>query len=509
MSGEVQNQAYYSAGSRLVRGAASGLFLNILSNAFLFVGQLIIPRMLSRTEYAQFTVSISFVVMMSLVADLGMNSLFTRVFSEAEEDASVGHPDRRGKLIGSALALRVGLALIVAALVLLIAPQLYSSGMVVNMQIVLITIFISSRLLIVRAVGESILKSRGKFYLAAAFALADAVAFAIALLICSGDHLSVSQVLFIYSFSNLPGFALLCVSTARWCRTERILLRVDWHTILEFIRGALPLSVAIGFLTIHTEIDKLLLDRLSSPYEVSSYGAMVRLISAVIPIPLVIAYVAAPELTRLMRRGDHVKSKRLTGLVLRFLMVSAGIIIVTLLPSSTMAATLFLGAKYSASGYLLQYMGWMLLPIFISTFLTEMSIAAGKSWPFTVYATILMAAVILGDFILIPSYGAAGAMISKLIAVSLGCVGLLGLLWKSEFLTMNLLTKLVLKVIVAMSMAFIINIAIPVGFISPWIESALLLVVFLCLVHLLKILSISDVHSLFSRIKVETTGETI
>jgi len=489
-------------GSRLVRGAAGGLLLNILTNLFLFIGQLIIPRVLSRVEYAQFTVSISFVAMMSLVADLGMNSLFTRMFAEAEQDALDGHRDRRGTLFGSALLVRVCLSIFVVILVLLIAPALYPASMVTNMEIVLVTLFISSRLLIVRAVGESVLKSIGKFYLVAGFALADAIAFATALLLATLGHLTVPAVLLIYALSNIPGFLLLTVAIVKWCRSEGIRLHISFETIKSLLRGAIPLSAAIAFLTIHTEIDKLLLDRLSTPNEVASYGAIVRLMAAVIPIPMVLAYVAAPEVTRLLRKHDSVKSKRLTELALRFLLTAAVAIAIVLLPASTMMVKLFLGSKYAASGYLLQYIGWMLIPVFISSFLSEMTIAAGKSWPFTVYTAFIMLSVILGDILLIPAYGAAGAMTSKLIAVSLGTLLFLSLIWKADFFNAPKFRELCFKIFISATAVIMIAHFLSRIAIAEWLNAGLLLGLFLMAIHFLKVLSIADVRDMLARFRV-------
>jgi len=98
-----------SLGSRIARGAAGGFVLNILGSGFLFLGQLLIARLLSREDYAQFTVSISFVGIMALIADLGMNPLFIRLFAEAEEEVNAGGEDRRGTLLGTALSIRVAI----------------------------------------------------------------------------------------------------------------------------------------------------------------------------------------------------------------------------------------------------------------------------------------------------------------------------------------------------------------------------------------------------------------
>src|ERR1051326_1882516 len=93
-----------SLSRRMVRGVAASFILTALSYGFLFLGQLLIARVLSRSEYAQYTVSISFVALFALFADLGMNPLFTTLFARAREHAVDGLRDERGTILGSAIA---------------------------------------------------------------------------------------------------------------------------------------------------------------------------------------------------------------------------------------------------------------------------------------------------------------------------------------------------------------------------------------------------------------------
>lgn len=488
-------------GTRIIHGTISGLGITILANGFLFIGQLIIPRALTHSEYAQYTVSISFVAVLALLADLGMSSMFTKEFAEAEEVMLLGGGDRRGELLGSAFLLRLMLSVFVAVLALSIAPTLYPANMVSNIAIVLLSLFISSRLLVFRSVGESLLRSRGKYYLVASFALLDALGFAIILFATRSEALSVQDILWIYVLCNLPGFLLLMVSIFRWRRQERIHITPKLSTMLKFLRAALPLSIATGFLTIHTEADKLLLDRLSTPNEVASFGAMVRLMAAVIPVPMVLAAVAGPELTRLLQREDRERARQLTGLSLRILLASAGAIAVFVIPASTEIASFFLGKTYAASGYLLEYIGFMLLPVFVSTFLMEMSIASGRFWPATAYTAFLMVSVITGDLLLIPSLGAAGAMTSKLISVTLGCAVLILALRNTEFLDRRSLANIIFRVACCIA-----TIALAYAFCSqmrfgPLLESVLLVFLYAFSLLAFRVLSISDLHEQWARVR--------
>ncbi len=490
-----------SHGARIVRGTVSAFALNALGYGCLFVGQMLIARLLSRTEYAQFTVSISFVGILAILADLGLNPLFTRLFVEAEEEVEVGKLDRRGLLLGSALMLRVCLSLVSAILVLLLAPLIYPDPMVNTMEILLITFLISSRMLIVRSVGEAVLRGRGKYYLAASFALFDAMAFAGLMILATYQHLHLAHVIWIYTLSNVPGFLMLGWSIWRWVQREKIAVRVEFSAMRDMVRTSLPLAIGTAFLTIHTQIDNLLLDKLSTSYAVSSYGAIIRLNAAMAPFSLVLAAVTAPELTKLLHRKDHDRAKQMTSISLRLLLViGAGIgLIVTSLCG--MIVPLILGAKYASSSSLLIWTGWILIPIFVATLLMDLSVASGHIWFMTANAAICMVGVIIGDLILIPSNGAVGAMASKLIAVTLGAGTMIWLSRNTGHLDSTGFTWAFLKT----------GLAVGVALFSYWglrsilgevLSAFIMISIYFVCIHFTRVLPLEEITSLVKRIRL-------
>ena len=502
----VQTQAP-PLGTRILRGAVSSFLIGVLTNGFLFVGMsIVIPRALSINEFAQFTVSISFVAMLALLADLGMNPYFTRMFAEAEEHVKSGLEDCRGVLLGSALALRLMMSVIVAGLVWVIGRQMYSQSMVENMSVLLLTLLISSRMLIVRSVGESVLRAEGKYYLAASFALVDAITFASVLLISRGHRLTISSVIWIYTLCNLPGFLLLLATLTFWIRRNKLKLATRFSVIREMLQASVPLALATAFITIHTQIDNLLLDKLSTPMQVSSYGATVRLNSALAPIAIVLALVTAPELTRLLHRGDQARASQLTNLTLRVLLVVSGAIALIMAVLSTDIVILLLGNKYAAAGPLLSWMGWMLIPIFISTYLMEASVAAAKFWFPTVMGAIAMVTVIIGDLLLIPPFGAAGAMGSKISAVTLGTGVLLWLSRGAGYLNVTRFLAALLRIGLAICGALLMYLVFSWLGANRWISCIVILTVYFTVVHASHVLSAQEALSLLQRIRVQKTS---
>ncbi|MDP4199302.1 MAG: oligosaccharide flippase family protein [Bacteroidota bacterium] len=487
-------------GTRILRGALAGFAINLAGNGFLFIGQLLIARQLSRTEYAEFTVCISLMAILAMFADLGMNPLITRMLAQAEEDASRGMEDRRGSLLGTAVALRLVLSIFVALIIITIGRLFYPVSMVQNCLILLITLLISSRVLAVRPAAESMFRSQGKYYLVALFALFDAVAFAVLLFLGRYYTLRLQSVLWVYALCNVPGFILLVIALVRWIRRENVSLRLDPVLAKGFLLGSIPLCIGTIFLTIHIQIDSLLLDKLSTPFEVASYGATMRLNAAAAPIPLVLAAVIAPELTRLLRQNDQTRSLQLTDISLRILLVLGFFIALLITTCSGLIVPLTLGEKYASASPLLIWTGWMLLPIFIGTLLMEVSVAAGQSWFMTANAGVCMVAVIIGDLFLLRKFGATGAMVSKLIAVSLGAGLLVWLSRNSGHLDTRRFTSAFLRT----GLATIASLAASWLFMAGNFHLAIVVIVqmgiYSLVIHATNVLTAQEVLSLWRRV---------
>ncbi len=414
--------------SSLRRTLAGGLLLTVLANAFLYIGHVVIARRLSREEYAIFTVVVSFVSLMALFADLGLTLLFVRKFAEADERTRAGEHERRGELLGSMLVLRLGLALLVSGAVFVIAPLLgYPNETQKLMHIMLLTLFISSRLMVVRSVGEAFVRGHNKYHLVALFVVIDAMVFAAALLFYGrSGTIDLEGAVWIYSLCHIPGFLLLIWLISSSAKEIGFRLSIHFGMLWEMIREGLPLIFSTAFLTIHNFADALLLDKLSTPQQVSAYGAGIRILTAVIFLPTVFSAVIGPQVTQAIVRGNSGHVRTIVDRALRVLLISALIIGLSLTcASNTIIGLLFGGDKYGDAVPIVVMFGWTFFPIVFATFLSEIAIAEGKLWISTLYMCVIMIVSVTMDFVLIPSLGAFGAATSKCIAVTVGSLVLL------------------------------------------------------------------------------------
>jgi O-antigen/teichoic acid export membrane protein len=337
---------------------------------------------------------------------------------------------------------------------------------------------------------------------AAWFTLFDAIAFAVLMVLATYHRVHLDHVIWIYTLSNIPGFFLLVLSLWKWVRRENITVRMEMRTMKEMVWISIPLALGTAFLTIHTQIDNLLLDKLSTPMEVSSYGATMRLSAAMAPFSLVLAAVTSPELTKLLRRADHSRARQLTSISLRLLLVVGAAIALIVTALSHRIVPLMLGAKYASASSLLVWTGWMLLPIFVATLLMDVSVAAGYAWFMTAFAAIAMVAVIIGDLLLIPMNGAAGAMASKIIAVTLGAGTMIWLSRNTGHLDSGRFASALVRTGLAAGAALGVWWALRSWSLGEILSAGMMLAVYSLVVHYTRVLPMEEVVSLLKRIRL-------
>jgi len=494
----------------LRRSLASGMVLNILVNLLLYLGHLIIARHLPRDDYAVFTVVVSFVSLMALFADLGLTLLFVRKFAEAETRAAEGKQDTRGELLGSMLALRFGMAIVVSLVVIIITPALgYDISIRHLMMIMLITLFISSRLLVVRSVGEAFLRGHNRYHLVALFASIDAIVFAAVLFYYSGNILNLEGAIWIYSLCHIPGFILLFGLIYREGKSIGFHLKFSFRTVTSMLREGFPLILSTAFLTIHGQADPLLLDKLSTPKEVSAFGAGLRILSAIIFLPAVFSAVIGPLVTQATVSQDFDKIRSTVERSLRLLLLGALFIAVTLTVSSTSVLSILFGSdKYSDAAPLAIIFGWTFIPICFASFVIDIAIAEGRFWISSLFSSIIMIISLGCDLILIPHYGALGAGAAKCIALTTGNILLIYLSPRLFVITRNKILRMY------SDLFFVGLISLAIYYLLSYLmlpSSAILCVViitfFLSATILIKVVAFSEitsfVYGLFSKLKTD------
>ena len=410
-----------SLASRLTRVAAGGILYSLLANAMIYAGQIVIARELTRTDYAIFSVVVSLVSLISMFADLGWTAHLVKRFAQAEVDRTDGR-DMRGPLLGTAILLKLGLALIAATVGAGVTMLLYGPETALLVVIGLVTFFISSRILVFRTVMEAFVRAEGGIDKVLRLAALDAGTFAILLFAWSYLGMSLTAAVAIYSLCHLPGFILLVHYLRQVVEVRSIKPSFDRRVAKELFRDALPLSIGMSLFTIHNMSDALILDALSTPYQVSSFATSFRLMSGLIFLPTVIAGVVMPEFVRLMKQGEAERGTRLSSLALQSLLSGSIFIALLLSALAPILVSLVLGEQYADTWPLVIIFGWIFVPFTFATFMLELCIAVEKQRMFGYYTGVLAAITIIGDLLVAEPFGAIGVTGIKFVAIFSGCL---------------------------------------------------------------------------------------
>jgi O-antigen/teichoic acid export membrane protein len=276
-------------------------------------------------------------------------------------------------------------------------------------------------------------------------------------------------------------------------------------TIKYILKEGLPLALGTAFLTIHNTADPLLLDKLSSPQQVSAFGVGLRVQSALIFLPAVFALIIAPEVTRKLLRSDIEGTKRLVSRSLEILLLCSVTLALILTASPYLIVhILFGGDKYIDAVPLIILLGWTFIGIAFSYFLIEIAIAEGKQWISMLYMFVIMLCSVSGDVILIPQYGAYGASISRCIAVGVGVIAVGIATTRMTAFSWDLLkpffAKLFLSTIIAVACYYLMTFLI----LPEIIRGIMMLLIYILALILTKIIHREDIDSLLLIFKRES-----
>ncbi|HET6513057.1 MAG TPA: oligosaccharide flippase family protein [Candidatus Kapabacteria bacterium] len=405
---------------RLSKVAAGGFLYSLLGNGMIYIGQIIIARSLDRIDYATFSVVVALVSLSAMFADLGWTPLLVKRFAQAEADHVT--TDQRGVLLGTSLLIKFVLSVAAAILGIVVASVIYGAETGVLVMVGTATFFISSRVLVFRAVLESFVRAEGALDKVLRLGALDACAFAFLLFAWSSFDLTLTSAVAIYSLCHLPGFVLLLHYMNQVISKHEIRLSYDRSVAKDLFRTALPLTIGMCLLTVHNMADTLILEALSTPYQVSAYAASFRLMAGLAFLPAVVAGVVMPEFVKLLHRGEHDRATKLTALSLQSLLTLAVFIALLLSALAPIVVDVLLGGRYADAWLLVVIFGWMFLPVAFASFIIELGIAAGRQRMFGYYTAILAAVTVVGDLIVAAPYGAVGVTLVKFLAIAIGCV---------------------------------------------------------------------------------------
>ncbi|HYM20931.1 MAG TPA: oligosaccharide flippase family protein [Candidatus Kapabacteria bacterium] len=486
-------------GTSLARTTSASLIINILLYFFLYVGQILIIRNISREEYSIFVISISFIALLALFVDLGLTSLFMKMFSETEAESVLGANDTRGDVLGTILLMRGVASVLVCLFIFFIPPMMgYGPQATFLMRILLFTIIISPRLLAFRNVGDTFILARGKFVLSSSIALLDSILFAGSLFLFSRTSLSLITATLVYTLCSLPGFILVWIIISKWLIKESIRLKFSWIVMRRILKNAFPLILGTAFITIFNNLDPILLDKWSDRSQVSSFGASLRIVTALSVVPMVLVNIVAPEVAKRLTRISTFSVQELVNEVFRALFLFSGGVALLLTTSHDFLARTILGRGYSDASQLFIYLGWSFIPLSFITLLAEISISSGSLWSSTIFRFTMMAVTLISDLFLIRIYGAVGSIVSRMVGLTIGCIGFCFVLKTIPSVDVNKFYYSLTRWLLCISISVVILLLLLTLRMNELTTSGCIILIYISLAFMTKSLTKADVKKIFS-----------
>jgi O-antigen/teichoic acid export membrane protein len=188
-----------------------------------------------------------------------------------------------------------------------------------------------------------------------------------------------------------------------------------WETAKELLRDSWPLILSSGAIMIQARIDQVMLKEMIGSAEVGQYSVAMRMIEAFGFIPMVIYSSLAPSITNAKKTSETFYRQRLIQLYRLMFLLFLATAIPIYLTAKPVVIFLF-GEAYAKAGWLLQLFA-------IRLFFTNLGVARSlfitnnNLFKYSFVASVIGAiSNITFNYLLIPNYGASGAIIATMIS---------------------------------------------------------------------------------------------
>lgn len=198
-------------------------------------------------------------------------------------------------------------------------------------------------------------------------------------------------------------------------RFFRPVLSLDMHLVWSMARESLPFALTSAFAILYFRIDTLMLSWMRGDVEVSWYGVAYRMTDAVNFVPIALMVSVYPIVSRLYTKNRDmmriVVERSYYYLFVLGLPISAGLAL-----SSEKLITLFFKNQYQPSIAALSILSWSLLPLFLNAILITTLNSANRQNIVTRATLVSLVVNIVGNILVIPSFGFYGACVTTILS---------------------------------------------------------------------------------------------
>lgn len=389
------------AAPSVLRRAAhhSGLFItsNILNAALTFALSVVAARSLSQTGFGEWTFSLAWAALLTVLSELGLNTLITR--------EAARHPEQANGLLCGSLIIKTVLSTLISGAVWLIPRAVSQSASVLAWVVVLAftgTVYGS-----LSALFRAFQWIAPWVWLNVGALLAQVVGSAWALWALGAD--SILPLLWVANGVQAGQLALALGMWWLWLRPLGGAMRLSLSGLYPMLRQALPFAVAGLLVTAQARSGALVLGYLRGAVEVGWLGAAWRFSEAAKLIPQGVFGAAFP----MFAAGEGAALRRVyqRGLLV-FALVAALMLILFARP----LLTWIYGPAFAPAVAPLIWLGLGLIPLLVNTGMDVYLYAVGDETFVLKWSAVGLAAQVLASLPLAWAFGASGAAL----AVGLG-----------------------------------------------------------------------------------------
>ncbi|HWI83120.1 flippase [Ramlibacter sp.] len=362
-----------------------------------------LARYLGPAQYGQFNYALACLVLAAPLAGLGLNSIVVRDL--------VREPAAGRSILGTAFVLQFAAgavaALLVAASVAALRP---GDDPTIAMVGVLSLTLVFRSTDVVKYWFDSRVESRYAVWVESAAFLAMAAV----------------KVAMILSHAGLMAFVWVTLAEAAACAAGLLAIYaarggrpLQWQPGVERARRLMqhswPLMLSGLSVAVYMGIDQVMLGQMLGPREVGIYGAATRLSEVWYFIPMVVVASFFPAITKAKETGESAYLGQLQTLYDMLTMMSLVIAVAITVAAPLLVSVLF-GPEFAAAAGVLQIHVWT--GVFAALGVASSCWYVNENLQQLAFQRTLWGALfnVVGNFYLIPAYGAAGAAVATLLS---------------------------------------------------------------------------------------------
>lgn len=213
--------------------------------------------------------------------------------------------------------------------------------------------------------------------------------------------------------SNLLGHLFLWPKLKKYIKISK----VSFGGVIKHLKPLIILSVPIIAIGIYKYMDKVMIENLSSSYQLGLYEVAEKIITIPLSVITAIGLVMLPKMSQLISQGKKKESINITGMCMNYSMLLAIGLTFGIIAVSSQFIPIFFGSIYSESTILVYFIAiTILFSTWSNTIRAQYLIPNNKDKEF-MYSVIIGAVVnLLINYWLIPKYAALGAVFGTIAA---------------------------------------------------------------------------------------------